>query len=96
MIIYIAGKISGLPKSEYTKNFNNAEAGLRALGFEVINPLKIIDENLPYAEMMRICFALINRADVLYFMPNWADSNGAKMEHEYAQKLGKIIIEGRN
>lgn len=94
MIVYIAGKITGLHKTIYTTNFNYMEDKLLALGFDTINPVKIIDENTPYDEAMRKCFDLIKMADVLYFMPNWIYSEGAKKEHEYAQKLGKIIIKG--
>jgi len=38
MKIYIAGKISGLPKAEYTAKFLQAELALRAAGLEPVNP----------------------------------------------------------
>lgn len=40
MRIYISGKISGLPYKEAEQRFEDAEALLTELGFEVINPLK--------------------------------------------------------
>lgn len=94
MIVYIAGKITGLPKVVYTVNFNYVEDKLLALGFDTINPVRKIDETLPYDEIMDKCLKLIEKADIVYFMPNWIKSDGAKKEHEYAQKLGKIIIKG--
>lgn len=92
MIVYIAGKITGLPKVVYTVNFNYVEDKLLALGFDTINPVRRIDATLPYDEIMDKCFRLIEKADIVYFMPNWIESDGAKKEYEYAQKLGKIII----
>lgn len=94
MIVYIAGKITGLHKTIYTTNFNYMEDKLLALGFDTINPVRILNDSLPYDEIMDKCLKLIEKADIVYFMPNWIESDGAKKEHEYAQKLGKIIIKG--
>ena len=94
MIVYIAGKITGLHKTIYTTNFNYMEDKLLALGFDTINPVRILNDSLPYDEIMGECFKLVEKADVIYFMPNWIDSEGAKKEYEYAKKLGKIIIKG--
>lgn len=94
MIVYVAGKITGLHKAVYGVNFNYAEDKLLALGFDVINPVRRIDVTLPYDEIMEECFKLIEKSDIVYFMPNWIDSKGAKKEYEYAKKLGKIIIKG--
>ena len=94
MKVYIAGKITGLPQEVYTMSFNQAEKGLKDLGFDTINPIKIIDPTTPYEEALDECFNLIRNADVIYLMPNWVDSDGAKREYMYAQGLGKIILKG--
>lgn len=94
MKVYIAGKITGLPQEVYSMSFNQAEKGLKDLGFDTINPIKIIDPTTPYEEALDECFNLIRNADVVYLMPNWVDSDGAKREYMYAQGLGKIILKG--
>ena len=41
---------------------------------------------------MRICFAALEMASIVVMLPNWADSAGAKLEHDYAKYIGKKII----
>ena len=94
MKVYIAGKITGLPQEVYSMSFNQAEERLKDLGFNTINPIKIKDPTTPYEEALDECFNLIRNADVVYLMPNWVDSEGAKREYMYAQGLGKIILKG--
>jgi len=54
--IYIAGKISGLPISEYTENFKKAEILLSESGFEPVNPCNFgIPENTPTTEALPKC-----------------------------------------
>lgn len=34
---------------------------------------------------------MIEASDCVYFLHNWTESNGAKREMEYAEKLGKEV-----
>lgn len=40
--IYISGPITGLERHVYLKNFDDAELKLRAMGYKVINPTKLL------------------------------------------------------
>ncbi len=94
MIIYIAGKITGLEKEEYKSKFNEIEQSLRALGFRTINPIRFIFDDVidDYEDIMEICYRYLKHADALYLMSNWEDSRGAKLEHKYARELGIPVI----
>lgn len=88
--VYIAGKITGDMK--YREKFAVVENALRRDGHIVLNPA-----GLPYgmsrADYMRICIAMIDQASVALFMPDWKESEGAKVERAYCEYVGKEIVE---
>ena len=86
MKIYIAGRISGDP--EYEKKFAAYAAVLNSVGNIVLNPA-VLPEWLTVADYMRICFAMIDVADAVFFLPDWEQSGGAKLEMEYCKYTGK-------
>ena len=88
MKIYLAGKITG--NTDYIRDFMIWSVQLEEQGHIVLNPA-ILGEGLTEAEYMRICFAMIDVADRVAFLPNWEDSNGAKLEYEYCEYTGKPI-----
>lgn len=71
MKIYIAGKITG--DKAYRAKFAAAEKTLRAQGFTVINPA-VLPEGMRPADYMRICFAMVDIADEVVFLPDWQES----------------------
>jgi len=90
--VYIAGKISGLPKGEYMGRFEDVEFTLTIRGHKALNPCKIVPQHLDYEDQMAICMRLVEIADVVFMLDNWKDSNGAKREHAHAEALGKQIL----
>ena len=94
MRVYISGKMTGIKKSEFKFKFALAEAYLTANGYDVINPAKLSDFNLNYAEFMLIDTTLLTMCDAIYMLNNWRDSNGAKEELALAEAKGlKIMYE---
>lgn len=89
MKIYIAGKITGL--KNYKELFKKAEDRLISKGNVCMNPA-VLNPGFEHHEYMKVCFAMINVCDIVYFLNNWEDSKGAKMEYEYAKHLGKKIL----
>lgn len=87
--VYIAGKITG--DSEYRAKFNTASKKASKLFTAVINPASN-PEGLSKADYMRICFAMIDSADVVMFLPDWKDSEGASLEHAFCEYIGKPIL----
>ena len=86
--VYIAGKIAGLP--DYKKKFALAQEKLQREGCAVLNPT-ILPSGFTDPECLHICFAMIDVCDRVYFLANWKDSVGAKMEYDYAVKTGKKV-----
>ena len=94
MRVYISGKMTGLEKKEFKKRFALAETTLRFHGYDVINPARLSDFNLTYAEFMLIDTTLVTMCDAIYMLNNWRDSNGAKEELALAEAKGlKIMYE---
>lgn len=93
MRIYISGKISGLPYKEAEQRFEDAEALLTELGFEVINPLK--NGLAAHEEWIKhLCkdIELLHSCDAIYMMDNWGTSTGADIEHYIAVRTKKDIL----
>lgn len=89
MIIYIAGKMTGLP-DKGRKHFDEAEKVLEEQGHVVLNPAVLPDE-MPGNRYMPICFAMIDQADAVCMLENWEESPGAKLEKAYAEYQGKKV-----
>ncbi|MBR5845532.1 MAG: DUF4406 domain-containing protein [Rikenellaceae bacterium] len=85
-VIYIAGRISGEPG--YKEAFRQAAVELRTRGFIVLNPATL-PSNLDNGRAMKICLAMIDQADALYFLPGWNLSVGAQLELAYCKYIGK-------
>lgn len=88
MKIYIAGKITG--DMGYREKFAVVEAALWAQGFTVINPA-VLPEGMRPEDYMRICFAMVDIADEVVFLPDWQESQGANLEMALCQYIKKPI-----
>lgn len=79
--IYISGKITGLPIGEVIAKFHAAETKIRRFGFEPISPLS---NGLPletdWADHMGKDIALLLKADAIYLLTDYSESQGAQIE----------------
>jgi nucleoside 2-deoxyribosyltransferase len=89
MKIYIAGKITGDPN--FKEKFEKAEQELRLSGDVVLNPAELPSGMNP-GDYMRICLSMVDSADVILFLPDYADSPGAQIELKYANYIGKEVM----
>ncbi len=78
--IYIAGKITGDP--DYKAKFKAAADAYKKEGYIVLNP-SWMPQGMQPADYMRICFAMIDTADVVAFLPGYELSSGAQLELQY-------------
>lgn len=86
---YIAGPITGVPY--YREKFSRAARYVKHLGYTtVLNPAEL-PKTLDNSQAMKICFAMIDVADVVFFLPAWDRSVGAKLEMAYCKYLNKEI-----
>lgn len=86
-IVYIAGKVTGLPYKEVYEKFEARQLELEAKGFIVINPCQFVGKNEDWSMAMKICLTLIQYADYISLLPDWIDSQGARMEWSMAIAL---------
>lgn len=86
MKVYIAGKITG--DSTYREKFQRAKKALEGEGFIVLNPAEL-PEGMLSSDYMRICFAMMECADVVAFLPDYDQSKGAWLEFDWCQYTGK-------
>lgn len=86
MKIYIAGQITG--DKRYKAKFKEAERRLVAAGHIALNPATQ-PAGLSPADYMRVCFAMMEAADVVLFLPDYQESRGAMLEWSWCQYVGK-------
>ena len=89
--LYIAGPMSGLPEFNYPA-FNAAADELRAVGYDVLNPVDAEKHNTtgqPQAWdwYMRHALRMVLDADGLALLPGWRNSRGARLEVRVADSL---------
>jgi len=98
---YVCGPMSNLPHLNFPA-FHAEAARLRALGYEVINPAEINDEDpdavMAPAELaehwkkcMRADIKQLMDCDAISMLPGWYRSRGATLEHHIAEALGMRI-----
>ncbi len=90
--VYIGGKVTGLPRHQATQLFGTLEKKLQEQGYETVVPLNLVESNMEWQAAMRICIAKLMECDELHLLPNWQDSNGARLERDIAQRLGMNIV----
>ena len=94
--VFISGPITGLDADEYVTRFEYAEYALYGQGFtEVINPaaLSLALPELPWETYMEMLLPLLKQCDVIYSLAGWEKSAGARIEREYAARLGLELRE---
>ena len=98
MKIYLSGKITGLDKEVYTRQFERAESFYKTSGFDVINPVKIGEEVLKqnpsakWEDFMQKDLEALKTCTHIALLEGWEESKGAKMEKTEAEKLGLEIM----
>lgn len=86
MKVCIAGKITGC--KDYKIKFEAAKRALEEQGHMVISPA-VLPEGMRPADYMRICFAMMESADMVAFLPDYRESKGAQLEWAWCQYTSK-------
>lgn len=89
MKVYIAGQITG--DKQYRKKFAAVEKEMKREGDVVLNPATL-PEGMTPADYMRICFSMIDSAELVVFLPGFTKSRGALLEYDYSHYIGKRVL----
>ncbi len=87
-VVYIAGPITGVP--DYRERFARAAEAIEKRGYIALNPAALPD-GLTNDQYMKICFAMIQAADLVLFLSGWRKSLGASLEQLYCNYIGKPV-----
>ena len=93
MIVYIAGRVTGIPREQAREKFIKAEFILKRKGYTIINPVTLVNPSYPWQRAMRICLKKLLDADAIFLLSDWKQSKGAKVERWIAKLLGIKIME---
>lgn len=98
-VVYVAGKYSSDSPDEVFENIYLARYYAKQLwlkGYAVICPHLnsfFMDGTVLYLDFLKGDLEIIRRCDMVFLLPNWRESRGAVMEHEYARSLGIEIVD---
>lgn len=91
IVYYLAGPMRG-EEDLGRAHFAAVEAKLKTHdNVHVINPA-ILPTDWPDRAYMPVCLAMLDQADVVVMLNGWEESQGARVEREYAVMCEKMII----
>lgn len=97
MKVYVSGQITGLDETVAAEMFaqaaNDIKFGSILFGdVEVINPMELphLHEG-KWIDYMCEDIRALHDCQMIYMLPNWRDSKGARIEHAIAEILGLDI-----
>ncbi len=85
--VYIAGKVTGVNPVKASQKFAAAENWLVNQGYTVYNPMKLVLPGTQWEDAMKICIRALTECDIIYTLPCWRRSQGARLEVKIAKKL---------
>jgi len=85
--IYIAGKISGLDYNGVKKKFTDAHVKLLVLGLVPVTPIFLCKAHWNWYRCMAVCLYHLAKCDYIYFLPDWQESPGARIEQKFVKLL---------
>lgn len=91
-IVYIAGRVTGLPIDEVRRKFQSAEEEIICKGNIAVNPLRFVPSTASWEVAMRISLSYLLFCDAIYLLPDWRESKGARLEYYTAKQLGLEVV----
>ncbi len=92
-LIYLSGKISGLPIEEVKAKFNKAQTNLKGAGYMPVNPIHLPHlHDKTWESYMKEDLKTLLKCDAIYLLKDWKESKGAIIEYELAKLLKFEIL----
>ena len=98
VIVYVSGKYTDKDRRSVEENVRIAKEYAQKIwemGYTVICPhtnTDFIESSLVWKDYIEGDMELIKRSDIVFMLPNWKDSKGAKIEWNEAQDLGLRVV----
>lgn len=93
---YLSGPISKISKGDARRLFDEGKKHANRLGYLPVSPMDYYSlfkvAQLSYDDIMDFDLLLLQKCDVVIFLPGWESSTGAKMEMSMALQRGMEII----
>jgi hypothetical protein len=95
--MYVAGRITGLVYEDALRMFAEAASEIERCGHTPVNPMKengLDGDGKPHewVEYMERDIPLLLSCDGIYLLPNWKESNGARIEKVIAEHSKMLIV----
>jgi len=88
MRVYISGKMTGVPDLNFPL-FNAEAARLRALGYDVVNPVELCpDPAATWHDCLKADIKALLDCDSIVMLEGWENSQGAHLELHIAHRVG--------
>ena len=92
--VFISGRISSIKRIVALNHFTHAERHLKACGYNVINPLKLIKPTTSRETAMKIYISsLVNNCDKICLLNDWRLSMGSRLLYSIATSLNFEIVD---
>jgi hypothetical protein len=92
MKVYIAGRVTGLPREDVKSKFEKAEALARSNNWNPVNPTRHITFKAPPRQAMKTCLPLLLDCDAILLLNDFKFSEGAQIEAQIARYVGIEVI----
>ena len=90
--IFIAGKVTGLPKDQVIDKFERVAHELSELGYKVVTPASLHEQAKSWEAVTRDNIRYMLDCDEVHLLPCWQESRGAQLERDIAIRLGMNVI----
>lgn len=93
--VYLAGKVTGLSKKEYTNNFKKIENMINEKLFgSIYNPVEICEflKNPSWDDCMELLIPYVFKSDLIIVQNNWQNSKGTLIE----LFINEVILNQKN
>ena len=81
--VYICGPMTGLPEFNYPAFFKAADRA-KTLGLKPLNPAKNAPKGWMWGQYLRRSLKMVEQADLMWLLPGWEYSEGARAEFRAA------------